>query len=416
MAAYSDTVESDANAEAPVVTALKSASKDVTEQAEVRSSILSTQLGASVDVEDDANGADLHFQFDSVMSDANADTLLVNERRDLLTTVEATARGAASVLQQTRHLVEPILIVGAQGQDTAVRAGRAMHATVQSDANAEASIITQTRVASASIVADAEASPVVVSSLLRASDTIVADAEGEDGEPNFFVDSAHGDSSVVRATLHVRDTFTEAANAQAVLVSTALRQRYRDTVEASAQGEGSIESALLSAYQEVINDVDAVDEVLNVLSEEAWVFNTWTLAFSRYTGLGVNDAADVGGVPLFTKPTGLQEFSDTDFSDALVQFGLNNMGSMSPKRMRAIYVTTTGKGVVKLATFHGLAGALQEAKYATPVRESAVPINRRISPARGHRGQYWGFRVEVTEGRQTVTRIHVLPLVTGRNL
>lgn len=416
MAAYSDTVEDDGNAEATTVSALKTGYADYTERAEVRSSLLSTQLSASVVVVDDANGADLHFQFDDVQGDANAEAVVHNERRDLLASVVSSAYASAAVERQVRTKTEPLVIEDASGDDPIVRAGRRLLVTLQENGEATASLLSQKRQSSVSLTAAAQAQSIIASALLHAADTIVSDAQSTGGEPNFFMDSAYGESAVVRATLRVRTTITEDANAEATLVSDALARLFRDTIEADAHGDSSIESDRLNAVQSIVNDVDAVDELLNVVSDEAWVFNSWTLAFSRYTRLGVNDAHDIGGTPLFAAPQGLHEFSGTDFEDGLVQFGLSNMGAMTPKRMRAVYVTTAGRGVVKLATFHGLQGVLQEAKYITPTRESAVPINRRISPARGHQGQYWGFRVEVTSGRQVVTRIHVLPLVTGRNL
>jgi hypothetical protein len=418
MAAYSDTIENDVNAEATVQLQQWRPTVTIQESAAVQSALLREQWVAKATVVNDVWGEGAWFQYDEPVSDANAQAALVNERRDLLALVVAAGRGEATVPLQVRHRVAEVLEPAAGGEAPILAAYRALYDTVQEDAGGDGLTVSQRLAVAAPLLEGvAAATEALVTAALRASVTLEESASGDAGESPVFWEDAYGEASAPRARLHASYTAVADASAEASILSEALASLFKDTVTADANAAASVRSQQLQAVQTIINDMEAVEELLNVVSDEAWVFNAWTLAFSRYTGIEVTDAADAGGQPLFAGPSGVYRFSSTSYVDALVRFGLTNLGSMAPKRLRAVYVSTMGRGVVKLATFHGSGGSLVQHNYATPERDSATPINRRISPARGHTGQHWGLQVETTGGdRQTVTRIHVIPLVTGRKL
>jgi len=386
-------------------------------RAETGDQALSVSRGLSVLVVSDANAASSWFQYDEIINDVDSDEVLASQQLNANQTVVADAEGVASAPTQSQGSSDTI-VADADADGPILFASFKLISDINDDIDADSVISSQLAAIADTIVNDIESASLAVSQIMNANDTVVSDINAKaDGEPGVFINNVDADNLIVQQRLRASVLVVSDADADAPIVSEDTSSFYSDVVVADANGDGSIQVNTLHAYQLIANDIDVAVELINDTSGVAWVFNAWTQAFSRYTGFDVNHAESIDGAPTFATPTGVYRFSSSSFADAKVKFGLSNFGAMQTKRLRAVYVTTVGDGVVNMATFHGYQGLLVQHNYATPSQSSDVPINRRLSPARGDQGQFWGLQFSLTGGtRQEVHNIRILPLVTGRNL
>ena len=337
-------------------------------------------------------------------------------RSDLKRFYEEVAGVEAQAAQQTLAAEAPLQVATGKGATQIPQSGRGQLSVLQADASGAGTITQQTAQVGSLVVQTHRIAPSVVEGRAHTFNTLVASAGGLSATANLFIDRANSAAVVVSQRRHTRDLITQDATASFVELSARLRQQLRDSLVDAASATGEVAAAQAQARQLLVEAAEVIDELLEVLPRELWVFNSQTLAFSRYTDTLATGVASVESEPAFTGNSGVQRFADDQYADTEVEWGLSNFDSLALKRLVSAYVASAGDANLTLSTRHSLRGKVQEHRYNVPAAPSLAPVTRRCLLARGYLGQYWGVRLQTRGGYATLDNVVITPLVDTRRV
>lgn len=222
---------------------------------------------------------------------------------------------------------------------------------------------------------------------------------------------------VATAALRVRETFTDTLTLRTELTDEDIRRRYTDTITETVNVAEDRALAAAVASDDVTDTARVEAFMIGNASGEAWVFNTRTLAMTRYAGFDASQVASVGGRLLAGGNMGLMTYASEGGAQGYIRGGLTDFGSPQIKSLRNGYITAAGDAPITLRVRHGVGEALQSAEYRPDITGSVVPRTYRVAFARGFKGTFWGFEVVTPAGqRTTLLGLRVLPVVTSRRV
>lgn len=351
---------------------------------------------------------------DTIVNDAQAQAVF--STLDLKDFFEENVSAADKTTKQTVFIQAPLQKDTAEATASFLKTNRGQRISLQANANSTGVISKQTTRMGNTVVQSHRIARPVVQSRVDALNTVEALAGGTAAPTNSFSERIKGAAVVVTQRRHTQDLITQDVNATLFEASAKLRQQLRDQVTNKAGVSNDVIIARLQARNTLNEAAEVIDELLEALAKEVWVFNAQTLAFSRYTDTPATGVISVDGEPLFTSSKGLRQFADDQFTDTEVEWGLSNFNSLALKRLVSAYVVSAGDAELTLSARHSLNGKVQEHRYKLPAVSSLAPVTRRYLMARGFQGQYWGLRLETSGGRVMLNNVVITPLVNTRRV
>lgn len=135
-----------------------------------------------------------------------------------------------------------------------------------------------------------------------------------------------------------------------------------------------------------------------------YAINLRTFGLSRYTGLDPVAVVEHDGTTYVASATALKTFSGTQDGTtpitATVQTGQVNFGSMHDKNIPRFFALLSRTGRLLLTATATRFGDAQTEAYKIPHRddETGLETVQRVKLGRGHRGIWWQFKLQNTNG------------------
>lgn len=432
---YRQALEELATLEAAVVATQVDGSTDLASDATADGDPLTLVTAASVDVDEEvlAEGYAAEVQADDIMETARASGEVPGDpiREDIYEWIwprDRIANTYTDDLEEVRAVADSLegklrmdIAVDVNALVELVSESRANKASITEAATADA-LFESTIQALASLEEETYIGAAVTKGTGSFYNTLVEDANGSDALTQKLVTSddlavdANGRDDVAGTAWFKAHSFIEEATASEELLTEIIRRPTKDDVLEAATANVDLLTARLDAWASWSEDALAEEELLGNESGEAWVFNTRTLAFSRYVDFDASQVTTVDDKPLAAGTRGVMGYSATR-AEGYVKTGLSDYGVPQLKRVRHAYVTAASRQPLALSTLHGIGDVLQRTTYQIATLDSTVPYTHRLNLARGDQGQFWAFELRAPGGTPTtLLNLRVIPLVTSRRI
>lgn len=159
------------------------------------------------------------------------------------------------------------------------------------------------------------------------------------------------------------------------------------------------------------------EPLLSYPTHGAWVFNSRTMAMSRWDTLQITEVHEANGVVYGMAADGLYILSPTVASVARADSGLYDFGVIETKRLRHIYLTYTAQTPIHIEVTRSNGGGKTPTMYGKPAYDHVAPTQTRVDLGRGPVARYWGFSFLNTDaGFASLKEARLVPNVTSRRI
>jgi hypothetical protein len=159
------------------------------------------------------------------------------------------------------------------------------------------------------------------------------------------------------------------------------------------------------------------EPLLSYPTHGAWVFNSRTMAISRWDTLQVNEVHEANGVVYGMAADGLYVLSPDVAAAARADSGLYDFGVIEMKRLRHVYMTYTSQTPIHVEVTRSNGGGKTPVLYGKPAYQYATPTQTRVDLGRGPTSRYWGVSIMNTDaGFASLKEMRLVPNVTSRRI
>ena len=159
------------------------------------------------------------------------------------------------------------------------------------------------------------------------------------------------------------------------------------------------------------------EPLLSYPTHGAWVFNSRTMAISRWDTLQVNEVHEANGVVYGLAADGLYVLSPDVAAAACADSGLYDFGVIETKRLRHVYMTYTSQTPIHIEITRSNGGGKTPVLYGKPAYQHATPTQTRVDLGRGPTSRYWGVSIMNTDtGFASLKEMRLVPNVTSRRI